>query len=788
MRARTVPALLMSVALVGAACSDDGQRTRPSDPTETSPGGGAITDAGGSGSADGAGSAGGGRSRPQALIRFDDCSTLLDHVRSEAAERVGPWGLDLYPTASLDSGDTADRDDAMADSPLAVEEQAGRAESDDAGDDTAGGGDFTGTNVQEVGIDEPDIVKTDGERILAIANNRLTYVDVSGAEPVVRGQLDLAGGWAGEMFFRGDRAFVLTSGGFWDEPFLREPAVEEAVDAEADFADGTIPGGPVEPGWFGPVAAITEIDMSDPANMSVVSTLRIQGEYLSARAIGDHVRLAVASHPSELPWVYPQRPSGEERARETNQKMVAEAPIEAWLPSYEIETANGRDRGQLLACDQVHRPSEFSGLETLSVIDLDLAGGLGASAAAPNATAVLAGGRTVYSSLDRFYVATTQWAAPEIVDTAQWSEEYETQVHAFAIAPGERTDYVASGSVRGTLLNQFSLDEHEGYLRILTTEGDPWSGNQDQSETGLVVLEEQGDQLVEVGRVGGLGRGEQLFSARLMGDIGFAVTFRQIDPFYVLDLSDPTNPRVTGELKIPGVSTYLHRVGEHHVLGVGQDATEDGRTTGLKLSLFDVSDVTNPQEVSVWSLPDSYSPAEYDHRAFQMSGSTAIVPVEHWTEGWMGAIVFDVGSAIAEVGRVDHVIARADPTSDCRPLDADDLTAEMSELWWMAQDASSHVQICGPDDVGGWGNSVCDRIPADEIEYWFYDEQTRAADIAALAIDPGDTIELCWRDDHGQNQIQRSLVIDDTLWTMSWSTLQANALDGLGRQAQLAIG
>ncbi len=212
----------------------------------------------------------------------------------------------------------------------------------------------------------------------------------------------------------------------------------------------------------------------------------------------------------------------------------------------------------------------------------------------------------------------------------EWSDDYETDLHAFAIAPGERTEYVASGTVRGSLLNQFSLDEYEGYLRVISTDSSPWDES-NQSETSLVVLQEQNDRLAIVGEVGGLGKGETLFSARLMDDIGFAVTFRQTDPFYVLDLSEPTNPRISGELKIPGVSTYLHPIGDRMVLGLGQDATEDGRTTGLKLSLFDVSDPTDPREVSVWTLPDSYSPAEHDHRAFQMFGSTAIVPVRTGT-------------------------------------------------------------------------------------------------------------------------------------------------------------
>ena len=182
-----------------------------------------------------------------------------------------------------------------------------------------------------------------------------------------------------------------------------------------------------------------------------------------------------------------------------------------------------------------------------------------------------------------------------------WTESYTTDVHGFAIGLDEPARYVASGSVNGTLLNQFSMDEHDGYLRIVTTTGSPWS-EQNQSESQLIVMEEQGKSLVQVGQVGGLGKGESLYSVRLLDDVGFAVTFRQIDPFYVIDLSDPVNPEVVGELKIPGFSTYLHPVDENIVLGIGQNADDQGRVLGLKVSSFDVSDPSNPVETSTLSL------------------------------------------------------------------------------------------------------------------------------------------------------------------------------------------
>jgi hypothetical protein len=231
-------------------------------------------------------------------------------------------------------------------------------------------------------------------------------------------------------------------------------------------------------------------------------------------------------------------------------------------------------------------------------------------------------------------------------------------------------------------------------------------------------------------------------------------------------------PRIAGELKIPGVSTYLHPVGDHMVLGVGQDATEGGRTTGLKLSLFDVSDPAEPREVSVWTMPDSYSPAENDHRAFQMFGSTAIVPVQNWNSQFNGVILFDIGDSITEIGRVSHV---AD--SDCRALTGDDVP-EDSELWWLVNDPSVHLQR-GADSRGRWGDSHCEVTPVDEIRYWYVDETVVDDVVAALGATPDERFEICYPNDYFQAQIQRSLVANEVLWTMSPTDLQANDLASL---------
>lgn len=761
---RTLPVLLATTALLAAACSGGEPSAGPtdtSDPADEANAGGAT--------ASGQGGAGSTTRFVRGLARFDDCAAFLGHIQAEARDRVGPYGFDQYMGGMWDVGRLM-----FAEEP--AEEAADAPSSPGApsmgSDDSVGSGkdpDFTGTNVQVAGVDEPDLVKTDGRRILTVSDNVLSLVDITSGTPVVTGKLRLPNGWQHELFFRGDRALVFTNTGTWGIP------IEALDDAGGDAGDEAA----ADPRDRRPAAEIIEVDLSDPTNLRIVASMQIDGQYLSARAIDDHVRLAVTSAPSRLPWLYPQSSAGVQRALEANRATIDSSTIEDWLPEYRLTRADGTTRGTLLDCGNVHHPADFAGFDVVSVIDLDLAEGLRGAGLEPsaNAVGVLASGQTVSASMDRFYVATTRWLPPSTGDESvdddwigRWSEDFVTEIHAFATSPGSPTTYVASGSVPGTLLNQFSLDEHRGDLRVVHTEGSPWN-EQNLSETFLTVLREDGDRLVEIGSVGGLGRGERLYSARLMGDVGFAVTFREIDPFYVLDLSDPTDPRVTGELKIPGFSTYLHPLGDDLVLGIGQDALETGQVMGLKLSLFDVSDRTDPREVSVWTLRDANSAVEWDHRAFQVIGRTAIVPVQSWRSDVNGAIVFDLGNGIREIGRVSHT-SPAETSTDCRVIDPSQLTPDASDLYWVALEG--RVQVCNPGAVGGWSGGYCDSISSADIEYWWWDDDARTSDLETLGVQQGDIVQLCWPDGGYQESILRSLVADDVLYTISPSTLQAN--------------
>jgi Beta propeller domain len=206
-----------------------------------------------------------------------------------------------------------------------------------------------------------------------------------------------------------------------------------------------------------------------------------------------------------------------------------------------------------------------------------------------------------------------------------------TLIHQFRLDEGTGATYIASGEVEGRLLNQFAMSEYNGDLRVATTT-DNWGDFGDQSQSTVYVLRPNGTDLEQISSISGLGKGEQIQAVRFIDDVGYVVTFRQVDPLYVIDLSDPANPVLDGELKIPGYSAYLHPVGDGLLLGVGQDATDEGRTTGTQLSLFDVSDPSNPQRISTLPI-GGQSEVEWDHKAFLFwePDGTIVLPV---SPGW----------------------------------------------------------------------------------------------------------------------------------------------------------
>jgi hypothetical protein len=558
--------------------------------------------------------------KPPTLKPIDSCRALARYARRHSkAVIVRDDARKRHGAPELRSGDPVSAPDG----------EAGAGGSQSGGE---GGDDFSRTNVQEQGVDEPDAVKTDGAHLFvadAGQGNMLHAVDARAATPTVAGSLKLPG-YDAELLLSGDRILAIT----WDDGGSDEDVIEYTI--------------------------LSEIDVSNPAAMRVLRTEKVEGYDVSARLHGDLARVAIVTPPEEIVVEQPAGVHWNARQRRAQRRRaVRRAPLGTWRASEVVadRTTGVRTERGAVPCDAVRRPREYSGLGMLSVLTVDLRRGL----PAVDADAVFADGDTLYAGNGGLYVATEEW-----IDRDTELEDLPTQsvtsIHKFAIE-GAETSYRASGSVPGYMLSQWSMSEHEGHLRTATTNEPPWIDDREpETESQVIVLAERDGALAEVGRAGGLGRGERIRAVRFMGDRGFVVTFREIDPLFALDLSVPEAPRVAGELKIPGYSAYLHPVGEDLLLGVGQDATDRGELRGLQLSLFDVSDMTRPQRTAAHTIAGgSESFVEWDHRAFLFWPPTglAVIPVDIWEDdvsekpAFAGAIGFRVdASSIAEAWRI----------------------------------------------------------------------------------------------------------------------------------------
>jgi len=294
-----------------------------------------------------------------------------------------------------------------------------------------------------------------------------------------------------------------------------------------------------------------------------------------------------------------------------------------------------------VACGAVRRPRAFAGAGLLSVLTIDLERGL----PAVDADAIMTDGEIVSASPRSLYVATQRY--DPLPSDGRFAAT--TSIHRFDTSDAQSTTYAASGSVPGRLLNQFALSEDGGVLRAASTEDGP------PPQSFVTTLAERDGRLVRLGQVDGIGRGERIFGVRFIGPLGYVVTFRQTDPLFTVDLSDPAAPRVAGELELLGYSAYLHPVGAGRLLGIGQDASAEGRLKGAQASLFDVSDPADPRRLAGLPLGSGTSAdVEFDHHAFLWwpAARLAVLPLSGADPAALG---LRVGEAdLAPAGRLAH--------------------------------------------------------------------------------------------------------------------------------------
>jgi hypothetical protein len=288
--------------------------------------------------------------------------------------------------------------------------------------------------------------------------------------------------------------------------------------------------------------------------------------------------------------------------------------------------------------------------------------------------------------------------------------EAATEIFKFDTTTPDRPRFVVGGGVPGYLINQYAMSEWGGHLRVATTTGQPGGGQgQPASESAIYVLEHKGKELRQIGHVGGLGKRERIYAVRFVGPTGYVVTFRQTDPLYTVDIHDPKAPTVKGELKIPGYSAYLHPAGDNRLLGIGQDATDQGRVRGTQVSLFDVSDLTDPRRIAQYKVSGAHSEAEFDPHAFLYwpASGLLVVPLQvnnavapppgggitqdspAYYQPSMGALVLRVsGTSIQEVAFLRHPATQY-PSQIRRSLVIDQTLWTVSDTGLMGNDLGS---------------------------------------------------------------------------------------------------
>jgi uncharacterized secreted protein with C-terminal beta-propeller domain len=503
--------------------------------------------------------------RPQPamrLVAFDSCEELARDLRAAAKEAVGPWGFPgnegMMPAA-------------------AAAENGARTAMDSAPAAKAATPAFSGTNVHEQGVDEPDLVKTDGRRIVTVDRGVLRVVDAASRRQTAELDLRVESYGQADLLLAGDRALVLADGAG------RMTMTDRVAAPEAS-------------------PELLLVDLAGPPR--VLSRFSGDGALVDARQVGDTVRVVLSSAPRiRFPELINENDEKDRVA--ANRDAIDDAPDDAWLPEWTVTDGRVTDRGRV-GCGQVARPASFSGGSLLTVHTFDLrAPGL----ASGDPVTLVADGDTVYGTPTSLYVANDQrWRLDVWRGRDSRKVSQETEIYRFDLAGSGRPVYAAAGTVPGWLVNQYALSEWDGHLRVATTD--------DRADSSAVrVLATRGDKLTQVGKVDGLGKGERIYSVRFVGPRGYLVTFRQTDPLYSVDLSDPAKPRVTGELKITGYSAHLQPAGDGRLIGIGQEADTRGRVQGTQVSLFDVSDPAKPRRLAQHHLADAQSEAEWDPHA-----------------------------------------------------------------------------------------------------------------------------------------------------------------------------
>ena len=472
--------------------------------------------------------------------------------------------------------------------------------------------DYSKTNTQVQGVDEADIVKTDGTHIYYLANEKLTIINTENASQMKEmSTIEFDETFTPEeLFFNNDKIIVIGTRFEYDER-------EKKIGIDDDY---------LYPNYMDKTYTSAKIyNVKDKTNPTLERTVEVEGSYLTARMIDSNVYIASNK------YMYYAYICNTYKSTELNE--------DDFKPHY-LDTATSNET-KSINFDCIYYIPEFEDTNYLNIVAFNITNNQEA-----NVESYLGAGEEIYASKENLYVTKTKYDYERKNKTSITTEIYKFNLN------NANCTFAKAGDVPGSVLNQFSMDECNGYFRIATTDSTSW--NSESNTNNLYVLNEN---LETIGKIEGLAKGERIYSVRFMGNRAYMVTFVETDPLFVIDLSNPTTPTVLGELKIPGYSKYLHPYDETHLIGIGEDTEvvnygygDRVVTNGMKMAMFDVTDPNNPQELYNVKIGEkgTYSELLYNHKALLFSKEKNIIafPVsiteDDYKVTFQGAIVYGV--------------------------------------------------------------------------------------------------------------------------------------------------
>jgi uncharacterized secreted protein with C-terminal beta-propeller domain len=439
--------------------------------------------------------------------------------------------------------------------------------------------DYSETNIQVEGVDEADMIKTDGDYIYTIAQGNLVIIKAYPADDAeILSTTKLGEFYPTELFIHKNRLMV-----FGSTRYNYEKDIGKPIDEIMPYPR------------YMQFMSVRLYDISDKEEIELLRTVDFEGNYLTSRKIGEDVYFVVNAYPH----FYPE-------------------PLD---PDYIIPVYR-EDGGEI---EPIALPTDIGYIEPIQAANFITVASISITDEDKEVEkeVIVGSGQNVYASLDNLYIAQTSWPRYGVLGKIADDYKEKTVVTKFELDDGS-IEFLGTGDVKGHILNQFSMDEYDGHFRIATTAGQVWGG---ESTNNVYVLD---SDLEVVGELEDLAPGERIYSVRFMGKKGYIVTFKKVDPLFVIDLSEPSDPTVLGKLKIPGYSDYLHPLDENHIIGIGKDTVEASEELterrqldfawyqGVKMAVFDVSDVENPIEMHKVIIGDRGTDSEalHNHKAF----------------------------------------------------------------------------------------------------------------------------------------------------------------------------